>query len=67
MQLNIETIVAFVAPDNERSIRLLERLGFTLTGEGSLEGIDKPQSLYSKNAGDSEAGRGSTPGARELR
>jgi RimJ/RimL family protein N-acetyltransferase len=47
MQLNIETIVAFVSPDNERSIRLLERLGFAFAGEGSLEGIDKPQSLYS--------------------
>lgn len=47
MQLNVETIVAFVAPDNERSIRLLERLGFQFAGEGSLEGIDKPQSLYS--------------------
>ena len=47
MKLNIETIVAFVAPNNQRSIRLLERLGFRFAGEGSLEGIDKPQSLYS--------------------
>ena len=49
MQLNIETIVAFVAPENERSIHLLERLGFTFAGEGRLEGIDKPQSLYSSS------------------
>lgn len=49
IQLNIETIVAFVSPDNERSIRLLERLGFEFTGEGSLEGIDKPQSVYSSS------------------
>ena len=45
--LDIETIVAFVNPDNDRSIRLLERLGLYFAGEGSLEGIDTPQSLYS--------------------
>jgi RimJ/RimL family protein N-acetyltransferase len=47
--LKIDTIVAFVNPDNDRSIRLLERLGLYFAGEGSLEGIDTPQSVYSSS------------------
>lgn len=45
-QLNIETILAFVNPDNDRSIYLLERLGFDFAGEGKLEGVDPPTSVY---------------------
>ena len=45
-RLKIEIIVAFVNPDNERSIRLLERLGLRFAGEGNLGGISSPQSMY---------------------
>lgn len=45
-QLEIDTIVAFVNPDNGRSIRLLERLGLRFVGEANLDGIPLPQSLY---------------------
>lgn len=48
-QLQIETIVAFVNPENDRSIRLLERVGFQFAGEGNLEGVPSPQSLYSSS------------------
>jgi RimJ/RimL family protein N-acetyltransferase len=47
VQLKIDTIVAFVKPENDRSIRLLERLGLRFIGEASFEGSSSPASLYS--------------------
>jgi RimJ/RimL family protein N-acetyltransferase len=46
-ELEIDTILAFVNPDNERSIRLLERLGFAYAGLVTLDGIPLPQKSYS--------------------
>ena len=45
--LAIDTIVAFVNPDNERSIRLLERLGLAHVGQATLEGGSQQQNSYS--------------------
>ena len=50
--LRIDTIVAFVSPDNERSIRLLERLGLHFVGEARVSGISGAQRMYSN--GESE-------------
>jgi ribosomal-protein-alanine N-acetyltransferase len=47
LKLDIDTIVAFVNPDNERSIRLLERLGLAYAGQVTLEGIARQQKSYS--------------------
>ena len=46
-ELDIDTIVAFVNPENERSIRLLDRLGLAYVGQVTLEGISQQQSSYS--------------------
>jgi len=46
-ELEIDTILAFVNPDNERSIRLLERLGLAYAGLVTLDGIPLPQKSYS--------------------
>ena len=45
-RLQIRTIVAFVNPENDRSIRLLERLGLRSAGQAKLAGVGSPQSLY---------------------
>ena len=47
LQLKIDTIIAFVKPENDRSIRLLERLGLRCIGEASIEEGSSPASLYS--------------------
>ena len=46
-ELDIDTIVAFVNPENERSIRLLDRLGLAFVGQVTLEGISQQQNSYS--------------------
>jgi RimJ/RimL family protein N-acetyltransferase len=48
-RLQIKTIVAFVKPENKRSIRLLGRLGLRSAGQAKLAGIGSLQSLYSIN------------------
>lgn len=48
-QLKIDTIIAFVNPENDRSIRLLERLGLCFIGETDFEGSSAPASLYSSS------------------
>jgi len=45
--LAIEPVLAFVNPDNVRSIRLLERLGMSRCGTSRLAGIDLPQVTFS--------------------
>ena len=45
--LAIETVLAFVNPDNARSIRLLEKLGMHPCGTSRLDGIELPQATYS--------------------
>lgn len=47
VQLKIDTIIAFVKPENDRSIRLLERLGLRFIGEAGFDGSASPASLYS--------------------
>ena len=49
VQLEIDTIIAFVKPGNDRSIRLLERLGLCFIGEVSFEGDSAPAILYSSS------------------
>ena len=51
-QLSLNKIVAFVNPDNGRSIRLLTRLGITFDGNTVLAGIDNEQSMYSARVED---------------
>jgi RimJ/RimL family protein N-acetyltransferase len=46
-QLQLDPIVAFVNPDNERSIDLLERLGMTYAGLVEVSGISDMQRCYS--------------------
>ena len=45
-RLKIGTIVGFVDPDNDRSIRLLERLGLHFVGEAEFGENSSPTSLY---------------------
>ena len=44
--MKIGTIVGFVDPKNDRSIRLLERLGLDFVGEVEFAGSTSPTSLY---------------------
>jgi len=50
-QMSLNNIVAFVNPDNERSIRLLTRLGMTFCGNIRLAGIDHDQNMYCARPG----------------
>ena len=50
--LRLRRIVAITSPDNERSIRLLERLGLSFERKVRLAGSDEEIALYAIGAGD---------------
>lgn len=48
--LKIDTLLAFVAPENDRSIRLLEKLGMRYRGLTVVDGIPDAQKTYAAGA-----------------
>ncbi len=51
--LRLERVLAITSPDNERSIRLLEKLGFAFEGKFELSADEPEISLYAHGAGTS--------------
>jgi len=48
--LKIDTLLAFVSPENNRSIRLLEKLGMRYRGLTVIDGIPDAQKTYATGA-----------------
>lgn len=47
-RLGLERVLAITSPTNQRSIRLLERLGFTFESERTLEAGEPPVKLFTR-------------------